>query len=99
MTQSDVIYCDNSLITVSTLVTEMNRFHKSDSKSPTREFFLTWYRKFMRRNKNKIENRRGERQHQLRQDWMTHENFVTMYDHIYAAMVDAKVATPLDKSE
>ena len=29
----------------------------------------------------------------------THENFITMYDRVYAAMVDAKVATPLNKSE
>ena len=30
---------------------------------------------------------------------MTHENFVTMYDRLYAEMVDAKVATPLDEPE
>ena len=53
----------------------------------------------MRRKKHKVENRRGERQHQLRKYWTTHENFVTVYDHVYAALVDAKVATPLDKSE
>ena len=28
---------------------------------------------------------------------MTHENFGTMYDRVYTAMVDAKVATPLDE--
>ena len=53
----------------------------------------------MRRNKNKIENRRGERQHQLRKYWTTHENFVIMYDHVYASMLDAKVATPLYESD
>ena len=53
----------------------------------------------MRKNKNKIENRIGERQHQLRKYWTTHENFVTMYDRVYASMVDTKVATPLDESE
>ena len=51
----------------------------------------------MRRNNNKLENRRAERQRQLRKYWMTHENFVTMYDRVYVAMVDEKVATPLDK--
>ena len=30
---------------------------------------------------------------------MTHENFITMYDRVYAAMVDANIATPLDESE
>ena len=54
----------------------------------------------MRRNNNNIENRRGERKHQLRKDWTTHGNFVTVYDRVYAAMMDdAKVATSLDKSE
>ena len=53
----------------------------------------------MIRNKDQLENRRGEIQHQLRKDWTTHENFVTMYDRVYAAMVGVKVATPLDKPE
>ena len=75
----------------------MNQFHKSNSKPPTREFVLTWYRNFMGRNKNQSQNRRDERQYQLIKDWTTHENFVTMYDRVYDAMVDARVATPLEK--
>ena len=51
----------------------------------------------MIRNKDQLENRRGERQHQLIKYWTAYENFVTMYDHVYAAMLDAKVAAPLDK--
>ena len=53
----------------------------------------------MRRNKYQLEKKIGEKQHQLRKDWTTHENFITMYDRVYAAIVDAKLATPLDKSE
>ena len=53
----------------------------------------------MRRNNNKLENRRGERQNLIRKYWTTHENSITMYDRVYAAMVDAKVATPLEESE
>ena len=53
----------------------------------------------MRRNKYQLENRRGERQHQLIKDCTTHENFVTMYDRVYFAMVDEEVATLLYKSE
>ena len=49
----------------------------------------------MIRNNNKIENRRGEIQNQLIKYWTINENYVTMYDRVYAAMVDAKVATPL----
>ena len=53
----------------------------------------------MIRISNKLENRRGERQHLLRKYWTTHESFFTMYDRVYDATVDAKVATPLDESE
>ena len=77
----------------------MNHFHQSNSKTPTRESGITWYRKFTIRNKNKIENRRGETQHQIRKYWTTHENFVTMYDRVHAEILDAKVTTPLEESE
>ena len=52
----------------------------------------------MRRNNNKIENRRGEIQHQLIKYWTTHENFVTTYERVYSEMVDAKVANPMYES-
>ena len=50
-------------------------------------------------NKYQLENRRGERQHKLRKDWTTHVNFVTMYNPVYVAMLDSKVAISLDKSD
>ena len=53
----------------------------------------------MIRNNNNLENITGERQHQLRKYCMTHENFVTMCDRVYAAMMDTKVATPMEKTE
>ena len=53
----------------------------------------------MIRNNNKLENRRGERKHQLRKYWTTRENVVTMYDRVCAEMADAKVANPLDEPE
>ena len=95
----DVIDCKKSLITGSTLVTAMHCFHHYNSKSPSREFGIIWYRNFMRRNNNKLENRRGERQNKLRKYWTAHENFFTMYDRVYDAMVDAKLATPMDESD
>ena len=98
MNRLDVIDCANSLITGSTIVTAMDRFHHPNSKSSAREFGQNWYRNFMGGNNNKPENRRGERKHQLRKYWRTHEKSVTMYDRVYAVMVDAKVATPLDES-
>ena len=42
----------------------------------------------MRRKKDQLETRRDERQHKLRKHWAEHENFITMYDRVYTAMVD-----------
>ena len=53
----------------------------------------------MRRNNKKLENRRGERQHKLRKYWTAHEIVFAMHDRVYAAIVDADLATPLDESE
>ena len=50
----------------------------------------------MRRNKNSIENIRGERKHQLRKYWTTYEKVSTMYDRLYYATVGAKVAALMD---
>ena len=99
MTRLDIIDCANSLITGSNLANEMNCFHQSNSKSPARGFGLTLYRNFMITNKIKVKIRKGEKQHQLRKYWTTHENFVIMYYQVYSAMVDAKVSSPLDLSE
>ena len=95
VTRHVVIDCAKSLITGSTLVTTIVCFHQSNSKNSTREFGITWYRSFMRRNRDQLEIRGGERQHKIRTDWTAHEKFVTMYDLAYTAMVDEKVATTL----
>ena len=49
------------------------------------------------RNRYQLENIRIKRQHYLRKDCTTHENFVTMYDYVYGTMVYAKLAAPLEK--
>ena len=46
----------------------------------------------MRINKYQLENRRGERQHQVKRDWTINENIVTVYDCVYDVMMDAKLA-------
>ena len=98
LTQNIVINCANYLITGSNIVTAMNVFHQSNSKYPTREFGLTWYSKFMIRNKHQLKNRRGDRQHKQTKIWKTNENFIPMYYCVYAAMVNAKITIPLYKS-
>ena len=58
---------------------------------------LVW--KLYEKKKYQLESRRGERQNKLRKYWTTHENFITIYDCVYAAMVDAKVAIPLGEPD
>ena len=50
------------------------------------------------KKKYQLESRRGDRKQKIGEDWTTHETFITVYDHVYSEMLDAKVATPLDKS-
>ena len=57
------IDCANSFIAVLTLVTTINCFNLSNSKSPTKESGLTWYRNFMRRRKYQLESQRSKRKH------------------------------------
>ena len=92
------IDCANSFIAVLTLLTTINCFNLSNSKPPTKESGLTWYRNFMRRRKYQLESQRSKRKHKLIEYWKTPKNFIYMYDRVYAAMVDAKVATLMDES-
>ena len=48
--------------------------------------------KFMKRHKHELKSKKGKMFPQSRSDWCTYENFVDMYDRLYAAMSDSKVA-------
>ena len=52
--------------------------------------------RFMKKNKDKIVSRRGQRYELNRQKWTTYSNFVHMYNHCIDKMVDAGVAVELD---
>ena len=54
-----------------------------------------WWRGFLRRHKDKLVTKRGEKFALNRSDWTTLPNIKQMYDVIYNEMVDAHVAVTL----
>ena len=56
-----------------------------------------YWRKFMKRNRDKIVSKRGQKYELNRQNWTTYSNFVHMYDHCIQEMIEAGVAKELDK--
>jgi hypothetical protein len=58
-----------------------------------------WYSNFMRRHKENLKRGRCKIQDSNRLTWCTTENFQNMYDSVYEAMVDAKVAIKFDEEE
>ena len=55
-----------------------------------------WY-SFMKRNRNKISSKRGQKYELDRQNWTTYANFADMYDHCVIEMEQAGVAKKLDE--
>ena len=51
----------------------------------------------MKRNRNKIVSKRGQKYELDRQNWTTYSNFCDMYDHCAQEMVSAGVAITLDE--
>jgi hypothetical protein len=55
----------------------------------------SWYKAFMKRNKDLLKRARCKVKDQKRRTWCTYERFASMYDGVYEAMVEAKVAVKL----
>ena len=53
-----------------------------------------WYG-FLKRHRDKLVSRRGQKYELNRQNWTTYSNFVSMYSHIIHEMLEAGVAEPL----
>jgi hypothetical protein len=50
------------------------------------------YKAFMKRNKERLKRARCKVKYQKRRTWCTYENFASMYNAVYDAMVEAKLA-------
>ena len=58
---------------------------------------LGYWLRFMKRNKDKIVSKRGQRYELNRQKWTTYANFVHMYSHCIEEMIEADVAVKLEE--
>ena len=56
-----------------------------------------WWMLFLRRNEHRLFSTKGCKFSVNRDDWCIYTNFVTMYDHVYDAMVTAKIAVELEE--
>ena len=56
-----------------------------------------WWITFLKRNSHRLVSTKGRKFAVARDTWCIWTNFADMYDHVYDAMVDAKVAEKLDE--
>ena len=93
MTKTDIILLTQEII-AGTIYEEKLINCKEVRKINNKKSLLgdAWFRGFMKRNKDKLKRSRVKVKDNKRHSWCTYENFVNMYDRVYEAMVDAKVA-------
>ena len=58
-----------------------------------------FWSRFLNRNANRIETKRGQKFAKDRDDWSIYNNFDIMYNKVYDNMVKANVAEKIDVSE
>ena len=86
----------NSLIKGTEIEKELVQWKQKFSNNNSPSVGNGYWARFMKRNKDKIVSRRGQRYELNRQKWTTYSNFVHMYNHCINEMVDAGVAVKLD---
>ena len=59
---------------------------------------IRWWITFLRRNDHLLCSAKGRKFSVSCDTWCIYTNFADMYDHVYAAMVDARIAKKLDKA-
>ena len=86
----------NSLIKDTNLQKELVDWKKKYSNNCSPTVGHGYWSRFMKRHKDKIVSKRGQRYELNRQKWTTYANFVHMYSHCINEMVEAGVAVELD---
>jgi hypothetical protein len=101
VTATDAINLINSMITTSNLSEDIIEWKKKhlpgefeDDKAG--RLGKKYWRNFKKRHPE-IKQKKAVRFDANREDWCNVENFQTMYDHVYAAMVKSKVAIELEE--
>ena len=86
----------NSLIKDTKIEDDLVYWKKKFSNNTSPTVGLGCWSRFMKRHKDKIVSKRGQRYELNRQKWTTYSNFVHMYNHCINKMVNAGVAVELD---
>ena len=86
----------NSLISGTNIQRELVKWKQTNTPNFTGTLGRGYWVNFMKRNRNKIVGKRGQKYELSRQNWTTYNNFVQMYNHIIDELVDAKLAVKLD---
>ena len=87
----------NSLIKDTPIQGELVAWKATNTPNTSGVVGRGYWRSFLKRNKNKIVSKRGQKYELNRQNWTTYANFVHMYNSIIDEMVEAGVAERLDE--
>ena len=96
LTPSKGLLLVNSLISGTNIQRELVKWKQTNTPNFTGTLGRGYWVNFMKRNRNKIVGKRGQKYELSRQNWTTYNNFVQMYNHIIDELVDAKLAVKLD---
>jgi len=97
LTPSRALSLINSLIKDTPIQQELIAWKATNTPNTSGTVGKGYWRNFLKRNKNKIVSKRGQKYELNRQNWTTYTNFVHMYNNIIDEMVDAGVAEKLDE--
>ena len=97
LTPSKGLLLVNSLISGTKIQEELVEWKQRNTPNFTGTVGRGYWRQFMRRNKDKIVGKRGQKYKLNRQNWTTYNNFVQMYSHIIDELVGAGLAVKLDE--
>ena len=97
LTPSKGLLLINSLIKGSKIQDELIRWKNNNTPNCIGTVGIGYWSKFMKRHKDKIVSKRGQKYELNRQNWTTYNNFVQIYNHIIEELVNAGVTERLDE--
>ena len=98
LTPSRALSLINSLIKDTPIQEELVAWKATNTPNTSGVVGKGYWRSFLKRNKNKIVSKRGQKYELNRQNWTTYANFVHMYNNVINEMVEAGVAERLDEA-
>ena len=87
----------NSIIDGTKVQNELKKWKEKNTPNCVATVGKGYWRSFLKRHKNQIVSKRGQKYELNRQNWTTYANFTNMYNHAIDAMVDAGLAIKLDE--